>query len=227
MPNQRTETVLCPQCNKESSFVVWDTIQATINKWTDKRAANLDLFKFKCPHCGHETLVNYSFLYHHPKLKFMIRYAATPEEKQISIDEVHGTIAPMIRLGYRYRVVDTLDDYLEKLAIFLGCLDDHTIELLKVHISAILSVEMPDFHVDECRLLNKDGKYDIDNLCFQLYDAKNDKSLTVDFRDTKKIYDTLYSDFADDIKKNYKGECLINHQWAYQYLQRKAAATVM
>ena len=56
--------ITCPKCNHESDYIVWYSINVTLNPEMKDKILDDTLFSWVCPHCGENYYVPYDFLYH-------------------------------------------------------------------------------------------------------------------------------------------------------------------
>ena len=135
MSMPRTVKITCPNCGRESDFVIWDSINTMLDPETKQAVRDESLFKFTCPHCHETTTVNYSFLYHQMEDHMMIHCAMTEENRKDFLEIIHNNKNDLMpgdnAEKYLIRSVLTLNETKEKLQIFDAGLDDRMIELCK------------------------------------------------------------------------------------------------
>ena len=56
--------ITCPKCNHESDYIVWYSINVTLNPEMKDKILDDTLFSWVCPHCGERFYAPYDFLYH-------------------------------------------------------------------------------------------------------------------------------------------------------------------
>ena len=58
------ETIKCPNCQQEGTYMVWQSINVDLNPDQKQRVMDGSIFSWQCPHCGKQYNVLYPFLYH-------------------------------------------------------------------------------------------------------------------------------------------------------------------
>lgn len=56
--------ITCPKCNHESDYIVWYSINVTLDPEMKDKILDDTLFSWVCPHCGERFYASYDFLYH-------------------------------------------------------------------------------------------------------------------------------------------------------------------
>ena len=129
--------VRCPDCNTESPFTLYRSLNVTLNPAEKQTLLAGQLFRFKCPNCGAATQVLYPMLYHDMQRKLMIWMipddgsGASPPAEPVGPGLPKGGAME----GYRTRSVNSANELLEKVLIFDAELDDLTLEMLKIIIA--------------------------------------------------------------------------------------------
>ena len=54
--------ITCPKCNHESDYIVWYSINVTLNPEMKDKILGDTLFSWVCPHCGERFYAPYDFL---------------------------------------------------------------------------------------------------------------------------------------------------------------------
>lgn len=109
--------VSCLHCAKTFSVDKVNSVKASDALCQSVRSG--EYFKWTCPECGREAVLNFPFLYHDEENGVLILLTQTP---------VKGEGVPQ---GYRGRVVGTPGELVEKLNIFEAGLDDVVVEMCK------------------------------------------------------------------------------------------------
>ena len=134
------QPIRCPRCNAESSFAVWQSLNATLNPAEKESLMSGELLRFTCPGCGAATPVVYPMLYHDMERRLMLWMIpdredgaqATPDAADVpGAGEAAGGVVP----GYTARVVSSPNELMEKILIFEAGLDDIALEMFKVVIN--------------------------------------------------------------------------------------------
>ena len=151
MSKQIQETITCPTCGKESEFTVWQSINTKLDPEMKSAVRDRSAFLFTCPHCGHKAPADYGFLYHQMEDQIMIHYVQSEEDVKQIYDLYAGNSNnellkgfPNLQANYLSRIVRSMNQLLEKLAIFDAGLDDRIIEICKVFITAEYLKQHPD-----------------------------------------------------------------------------------
>lgn len=120
MTQEKTITVTCPACCEEGSFRTYPFVDVEKDPDLKDSIFNRDLFRFNCPECGEEILVSYGCTYLDKENEFVVVLA--PDEE-----------APIIEAeGYTLRIVRSINEFVEKIALMEDGLDDRVTELYKI-----------------------------------------------------------------------------------------------
>lgn len=163
MSLEKTEMITCPDCGKESEFVIWKSLNSTLDPEAKQRLMSGELFAFKCPYCKSVRNVDYGFLYHQMDSQLMIQYSLTDENAAEGIESFEKMtngdlpgIQPM-DADYKFRIVRSQNQLREKIYIFDNGLDDRVIELMKVYMISRLSQSNPELEIEEMLLELTEG----------------------------------------------------------------------
>lgn len=131
-----THKVTCPNCKHEQDFVIWNTLNTTIDPEAQQGLIDGSLFRFKCDECDQETNVYYDILYHDMKNHTMV-YCVIPEMVEqareymiLAQKQLEKPGAPMPKT--RNRIVTNVNRLREKAIIFNEKLDDRIVEIVKL-----------------------------------------------------------------------------------------------
>lgn len=156
MSKERIEEIACPKCHEKSRFTIHESINVTLDKDMKEKVLTGKAFSFKCPKCGKETMINYSFLYHDMENKYMIYELLNKEDpKELNEDPNFKSLFK----EYTLRVVRDHNKLIEKIRIFDDKLDDLIIEALKTLV------------------LTKANEEDMKNMLSIFYDGKDEKCI--------------------------------------------------
>ena len=137
----------CPKCHEKTDFTIWRSINTMLDPELKQKIKDGSLFQFACPHCGEKTNVLYPFLYHQMEDRIMIQLAGDRNEveefKDFLSQKPDFEMLDWKQNGYVVRIVTTLPDLLEKIAIFDAKLDDRIIEISKLIIRAKRGAGVP------------------------------------------------------------------------------------
>ena len=157
MSSKEVQRIRCPKCGAEHDFAIWTRINTELDPDLDQKVRSGELFRTVCPSCGQQIDVVYPCLYHQMKEKVMIYYAPGRE----AMEQAAGAFAEGMdeagekrgfdarEEGYRNRVVGSLYDLQEKIAVFDAGLDDRVVEICKVLIGSELQESQPDAAFDD------------------------------------------------------------------------------
>lgn len=157
MSEKEIKRIKCPKCGALHDFEIWVRINTDLDPVLGKKVKSGELFRTTCPFCGQKIDVVYPCLYHEMENKVMIYYAPGAQamkDAEAAFDEGSEEAArergfdPAQR-GYRNRVVGSLYDLQEKIAVFASGLDDRVVEICKVLIGSELQESQPDAAFDD------------------------------------------------------------------------------
>jgi hypothetical protein len=139
MSMPETATVTCRQCRHQEAFVIWKSLNVSLNP--EKKAELLSgaLTRFTCPRCQWSSTVAYPMLYHDMEKRYMVWVYDSPVQPD----------APALPPGVNYhlRIVAKLNDLFEKIRLFDTDTDDRVMELFKLYLQeAHLREIMPTGH---------------------------------------------------------------------------------
>ncbi len=119
MTNQ-TMPISCPACLTEQSFNTCPSIDVQSDPEIKESIFNRDIFRFICPECGEEILVAYNCTYIDGDNSFMVALITEDGEANIVAD------------GYTLRIVRSINELVEKIALMEDGIDDRIAELYKI-----------------------------------------------------------------------------------------------
>lgn len=131
--------IACPDCGAEQRFVVWESLNVTLDPDRKQELLNGELTQLVCAQCGWSGEVVYPMLYHDMAKRLMILLAPPGDEPPIEA-------LPLVELirDYDLRVVTTRNELVEKILIFDAGLDDRVVEGFKLVIQrSMLEGERP------------------------------------------------------------------------------------
>ena len=139
------ETIKCPNCAREAEFKTWSSLNVTLDPLEKKRLISRELFQFKCPGCSTVTDIVYPMLYHDMtghQMIFLIPDApdGTPQPPPRGFEA--SVLAAMAAEGYRFRIVGSQNDLVEKILIFDAGLEDGPMEMVKLALRDNLPPEL-------------------------------------------------------------------------------------
>ena len=211
------KTLVCKECGKESEFTIWHSINTMINPEMKNAVRDGSAFRFTCPHCGKSAPVDYGFLYHQMEDKIMIYYAQTDEDEK----DIRGIFTGKANMPffedlqkdkYLNRIVRSLNQLFEKLAILDAGLDDRIVEICKVIIRSDYQEKHPESEKTELLMYTSDDNKHI-FLILENGKAACSAQLTDD------IYSTIKKHFSPRLKDiRDEDEPVIDQAWALKFL---------
>ena len=214
MSKSREVNITCPICNETNKFTIWDSINTMLDPELKEKAKDGSIFVFECPSCREKTQINYPCLYHQMEDEIMIYYATNDEDEKEIVDfwtNPNELFEMKKESRYLHRIVRSLNELREKIAIFDEKLDDRIIEIYKV----IALSSLPEDLLKE-------------SVIEQLYYKDKDKHYFVVFKDgeyfgdlelEKNVYDKIQKDFGHLMNDIRDSEYIINRQWAFAFLK--------
>ena len=134
MTQQKTITVNCPACFEDSSFKIYSAIDAARNPELKEKIFSREIFKFSCPLCGEEILVAYDCTYTDPEKKCVVALVSDMEQDSQSVLKVEG---------HTLRIVSSINEFVEKIALWEDGIDDKVVELYKIMLEDQFEDERP------------------------------------------------------------------------------------
>ena len=213
-------TLTCKECGKESEFTIWRSINTMLDPEMKKAVRDRSAFRFTCPHCGKSAQVDYGFLYHQMEDKTMIYYTQTDEEEK----EIRGIISGNANMPffedlqkdkYLNRIVRSMNQLLEKLAIFDAGLDDRIVEICKIFIVSEYTRQHPDSTKLQLLMFTDNEK----NHIIQIMEGNKTGGYT---KLTDEYYNLIRDKFSprlNDIREDR--EPVIDQAWALEFLKAK------
>lgn len=149
MSQRREVSLTCPQCGKEHPFIIWNSINTTLDPEMKEAVKDRSAFRFVCPDCGAKTYIDYDLLYHQMEDRIMIHYARLDESAEqiyqmLTKDDPEDMVQDMLRNHYLIRIARSQNQLREKIAIFDAGLDDRIIEIYKIFILRTVQEKDPD-----------------------------------------------------------------------------------
>ncbi len=115
-----TMQITCPACCTEQSFKICPSIDVNTDPEIKESIFNRDIFRFICPECGEEILVAYNCTYIDRENSFMVA---------LMTDEGEANI---VAADYNLRIVRSINEFVEKIALMEDGVDDRIVELYKI-----------------------------------------------------------------------------------------------
>lgn len=133
------ESIRCPSCGNEQPFVLWQSLNVTLDPEKKQELLEGRLTRFTCGKCGQYTEVVYRLLYHDMERRLMV-WLVPPDPDGPPAEEpaeaLSGPIGQDMRSTYTFRRVASRNELVEKVHVADAGLDDGLIEILKLMILA-------------------------------------------------------------------------------------------
>ena len=126
MSEPEEASVTCGACGHSQPFTVWSSLNVTLDKELKQELLDRRLTSSTCGQCGNTTEVVYPLLYHDMGQKLMIWLWPEPGDPDYG-----DTRQFRIMKGYRFRIVRTINELVEKILVFDENCDDHEVEIFK------------------------------------------------------------------------------------------------
>jgi hypothetical protein len=123
--------VVCPNCGRPQKFKIWQSLNVGVDPAEKERLLSGEICTLTCQSCGEESPVEHNLLYHDPERKLLIELRYEDSEKDSALEPTLENLCAVIAEGYRFRIVPTFKDLVEKVLIFDDRLDDRVVEVLK------------------------------------------------------------------------------------------------
>ena len=242
MSDVAKQMISCPYCNRTAYFNIWNSINTKTHPETYGQVRNLSLFRFCCPYCRQTSTIKYSFLYHQMESALMI-YCIPEEEEVKHTQKLLETVSARTQhddksttctdtgpedimlenalAHYRYRIVRTHEEFLEKLAIFDSGLDDRIIELAKVILSAEAEHQLSGYSFlvkNAFFMVNTETK----ERTLVFLDKSGSRTATVSFdRYVANVYNQIIDQYRAVLEGPHKKDTIIDRNWASDILKKE------
>ena len=219
MSRHSVEKITCPKCGKESDFMIWSSINTVLDPEMYEKVRTGEAFAFRCPDCGNVAGVDYGCLYHQMNDEMMIYYVPNPDAVEETYNMFRGDNKVSELLGeaqknYLYRIVQSKNEFREKLYIFDAVLDDRAIEIIKVFYAHKIQEDNPDIEFDEIRF--ESGENADIGLVF-IASGKPVASCEIG----RDFYDIIMKEYIAEMPDIREDEIIINWDWALNIFRNK------
>jgi hypothetical protein len=124
MSMPQSQLLTCPKCGHQQQFVIWQSLNVTLNPQEKEQLLNGSLTRFICEECTNSVQVNYPLLYHDMEKQFMIwLWPAEGNPETAQVEEHMST--------YQLRIARTMNELREKVILFEQKFDDRIMEVFK------------------------------------------------------------------------------------------------
>ncbi len=200
MTNQ-TMSISCPACCTEQAFKICPVADVQNDPEIKEAIFNRDIFRFICPECGEEILIAYNCTYIDRDNKFMVSLIADDEMTSIETTD------------YTVRIVRTINELVEKIALMEDGIDDRIAELYKIMLEDQFEEERQGIELLGIYYGGRD--FEKKSLMFYIItgNAENVRAML-----SFDAYETIAKQF-DDYPEMAKSCSEINRAWALKTLQ--------
>ena len=230
-----TNSIACPQCGKYFFFTTHKTIDLSKNPELKAKAQSGALFTLHCPHCHHQAVNPDGFIYLDPESHILVHCAVTPDRIQETLEKIHEDAAMSLPAEndeavkttlhekpetYTIRVVTSLPDFQEKIAIWEAGFDDRVMELVKMMFASQVRAQGVTFdHVFFVK-----GQATKPN-AIQFFDSNTGKSQGLWLNEqTLNVYRALEKQFGL-LLTQHASDVVVNSQWAIELINEMSQKT--
>lgn len=225
MSKWSVEKITCPNCQKESDFRMWSSINTMLDPEMKEKVRTNEAFKFICPFCNEETNVEYTCLYHQMEDHVMIYYVTGDNideaissmsynfENQNVKDDFSDFFEDMAK-EYQNRVVTTKFDFREKLMILDAGLNDKFIEIMKIMVLQMLSEQGDQNQIQEIYFYLNEAAEGEKEFFVRLSDGKVGY---INF--DQQLYDAIAHEYEEDVKSDKS--VVVDFEWALNILRAR------
>jgi predicted RNA-binding Zn-ribbon protein involved in translation (DUF1610 family) len=135
MEKEKLISVTCPACCEEGKFRIFPFVDAEAEPQLKENIFSRDLFRFICPECGEEILVSYNCTYIDKGNEFMVTLVNDEDKTLVET------------AGYTLRIVRSINEFVEKIALMEDGIDDRVVELYKIMLEDQFEEERPGAEV--------------------------------------------------------------------------------
>ncbi len=180
------EKIKCPNCGNQEDFRIWESVNTELNPELAQKVKDRSLFKFVCSKCKNDYEIEYTTLYHDPKLRFMVYYFSNEPKDNINTIQRNHLFSTDVLKDYKLRMVDTKQKLIEKIKIFEDGLDDIIIEILK----GLCIINIPAEKKEALKAIYYYGKEDEKITLLVMYNGIQNEYARVSIKE----YDNLVKD---------------------------------
>lgn len=211
MSHINKENIVCPNCKESSKFNMYNFANIINNPELKERILNKDIFKFICPNCNKEYIVNYNMIYCDTNSKLTIHFVCDKNSLKKTIDLIKEqdtlfNLDKELNQKYINRIVITADDLIEKIKINDSGLNDKLVEIIKALYIKTIKKSNQDINID---IIYFDGMRK-DNRGILKFITDDNKEFEDSF--TMEFYNEVKVKFSRLLEKN--DEIVVNEAYA-------------
>lgn len=211
MTEYKNISVCCPACCEESAFRICTKADICANPELKERIFSRDLFRFECPECGEEILVAYDCTLVDSDRRLIVALVADGGEDR------EDTAARLSVNGYTLRIVRTINQFVEKLALSEDGIDDRIVEMYKIMLEDQFEEERPG--ADALGIFYGGLNTEENSLTFFIITSNAENTRAALSMDAYAAIEKQLSESAD----KFADSCEIDRDWAIAALQSRAA----
>lgn len=203
MSQKVTHQIACPACGKKCNVTVWNSVNSQLNPELVEKILDGSIFDFKCPACGHTAILVNAMLFHDMKHNRMIQLVGEGFIQK-GVHDLTNWARMLPEPNRTYRVVDSINDFREKVQILLRGYDDRVIEIIKMQLR-------PDVENKYGKVAHAHLAISNESQCYEFYDEV--KLLTViDFDENQ------YEELKNKLRHLPDNQMIIDSHWARKHL---------
>lgn len=204
MTQQKNITVNCPACFEDGNFSIYSAIDPVQDPQLKEGIFNREIFKFRCPNCGEEILVAYDCTYTDPENKYIVALLSNDSQKSDSNLKVEG---------HTLRIVHSINEFVEKIALVEDKIDDKVVELYKIMLEDQFEDER---HGSKILGIYYGGRNFEDNTLLFFIITENAENCRANL--SMQTYDAIANQFKESAEK-FADVSEVNRLWAIGALQ--------
>jgi hypothetical protein len=134
MSLSKQEIIKCTYCGNEQLFVIWSSINVTVDPSLREQLLDGSIVTFNCSNCNKSIHIENNVLYHDMDKYFAIWLKYPGENGSSKVDDLANPLVSILPDNYLCRRVESYQELVEKILILEDGYDDYAIELLKLFI---------------------------------------------------------------------------------------------
>ena len=124
-----SQSFTCPKCKYEGKFIMYDSVNVTLDPELREKVLSGEIFDWTCPKCGDKYNIRHDLLYHDMDKEFQVYYS--PKNSAELNKTINNLARKCLGVSRKYRTVNSLNALREKIFIFERGFNDIAIELVK------------------------------------------------------------------------------------------------
>ena len=134
----KAKSIKCPKCGKANKITLWGTVIADKNPKIKNKILRNELFIYRCNECGNTHMLAWPMAYIDNEKRFVV-YLAPQTMALVELNLMLAQNDP--HPGFKVRITENLEDFIDKVRYLDMGLDDRVIELMKA--SILMSPNVP------------------------------------------------------------------------------------